>query len=113
MSEYSTRKVNMQFRQETKGLELLIYGIVDGKEVGVCRTEMGDPKVLMSDLELFERIEDFSRPLIEYVIELFSKRKAVHCVYLNEEASKKLKPIYEEHGYDEIEPNLLVAHYPI
>ena len=109
----NTKKVDMQFRQETVGLDLIVHGIVDVKEVGVCRTDIGDKRLLMSDISIYERIEDFSRPLIEYVIGLFCKEKAAHCVYLGKEEIKKLKPICEELGFEEIEPNLLVAHYPI
>ena len=113
MEDTTGKKIDMKFKQEIAGLALIVHGTVDGKEVGVCRTEIGNPKVLISDVNIPKGIENFSKPLIEYVIGLFSNREAVHCVCLSGESIKKLKPIYEEKGYYEIEPGLLVAYYPI
>ena len=68
MEDTTGKKIDMKFKQEIAGLALIVHGTVDGKEVGVCRTEIGNPKVLIRDVNIPKGIENFSKPLIEYVI---------------------------------------------
>ena len=98
------------FEEESVDGGLSIFGVLDGRVVGACTIYKLNSGVVYTDLEIFDRGRNYSRPLIEKVIGVLRKMRVLHSVSLNEQ-SQKLRHIFLEYGYLEIVRNLLSFNY--